>query len=78
MRMHNSEFKGAPKVLEVNAKHPLIKSLNAKLEKGEFDGSEDYAKLIFDSALVAEGEIIVDAREFTQRLTEIMQKALGQ
>ena len=76
MRMQNPDFKGMPKVLEVNAKHPLIKSLNAKLETGEFDGSDDYAKLILDSALVAEGEIIIDPREFTQRLTDVMQKAL--
>ena len=76
MRMQNPDFKGMPKVLEVNAKHPLIKSLNAKLETGEFDGSDDYAKLILDSALVAEGEIIIDPREFTERLTVIMQKAL--
>ena len=76
MRMQNPDFKGMPKVLEVNAKHPLIKSLNAKLETGEFDGSDDYAKLILDSALVAEGEVIIDPREFTQRLTGIMQKAL--
>ncbi len=77
MRMQNPDFKGMPKVLEVNAKHPLIKSLNAKLETGEFDGSDDYAKLILDSALVAEGEVIIDPREFTQRLTDVMQKALG-
>ena len=76
MRMQNPDFKGMPKVLEVNAKHPLIKSLNAKLETGEFDGSDDYAKLILDSALVAEGEVIIDPREFTQRLTDVMQKAL--
>ncbi len=76
MRMQNPDFKGMPKILEVNAKHPLIKLLNAKLETGEFDGSDDYAKLILDSALVAEGEIIIDPREFTQRLTDVMQKAL--
>ena len=30
MRMHNSDFKGAPKILEVNAKHPLIDIVLAK------------------------------------------------
>ena len=76
MRMHNPDFKGMPKILEVNAKHPLIKSLNAKLEAGEFDGSENFARLIFDSALVAEGEPIADPREFTQRLSDVMQQAI--
>ena len=77
MRMHNPDFKGMPKVLEVNAKHPLIKSLNAKLETGEFDGSDDFAKLILDTALVAEGEEIIDPRAFTKRLSDVMQKALA-
>jgi molecular chaperone HtpG len=77
MRMHNPDFKGMPKILEVNAKHPLIKSLNAKLEAGEFDGSENFARLIFDSALVAEGEPIADPREFTQRLSDVMQQAIS-
>jgi molecular chaperone HtpG len=76
MRMHNPDFKGMPKVLEVNAKHPLIKSLNAKLEAGEFEGSDDFAKLILDSALVAEGEAITDSRDFAKRLSDVMQKAL--
>ena len=38
MRMQNPDFKGMPKVLEVNAKHPLIKSLNAKLKPGSLTG----------------------------------------
>ena len=77
MRMHNPDFKGMPKILEVNAKHPLIKSLNAKLEDGEFDGSDDFAKLILDSALVAEGETLLDPRDFAKRLSDVMQKALA-
>ncbi|MBL6774813.1 MAG: molecular chaperone HtpG [Candidatus Puniceispirillum sp.] len=77
MRMHNPDFKGMPKILEVNVKHPLIKSLNAKLETGEFEGSDDFAKLILDTALVAEGEAIIDPRDFTRRLSDVMQKALA-
>ena len=76
MRMHNSDFKGGPKILELNAKHPLIKSLNERLEAGEFDGSEKFAKLIFDSALVSDGEAISDPREFSERITDVMQQAL--
>jgi HSP90 family molecular chaperone len=55
----------------------LIKSLNAKLETGEFEGSDDFAKLILDTALVAEGEAIIDPRDFTRRLSDVMQKALA-
>ena len=77
MRMHNPDFKGGPKVLELNAKHPLIKTLNERLEAGEFDGSEKFAKLIFDSALVSDGEAITDPREFAERIADVMQQALA-
>ena len=76
MRMHNPDFKGGPKILELNAKHPLIKTLNERLEIGEFDGSEKFAKLIFDSAMVSDGESIADPREFTERIADVMQRAL--
>ena len=68
MRMHNPDFKGLPKILEVNAKHPLIKSIDNKIDSGNFEGADYFAKLIFDSALVAEGKTIADPRAFTERL----------
>jgi molecular chaperone HtpG len=77
MRMHNPDFKGVPKILEVNAKHPLIKSIDSKIEAGNFDGADHFAKLIFDSALVAEGKTIADPRAFTERLVSVMQRALS-
>ena len=77
MRMHNPDFKAGQKILEVNAKHPLIQSLNERLESGEFDGSENFARLLLDSARVAEGEAITDPREFTNRIADVMQQALG-
>ena len=77
MRMHNPDFKGVPKILEVNAKHPLIKSIDSKIDAGNFDGADHFAKLIFDSALVAEGKTIADPRAFTERLVSVMQRALS-
>ena len=76
MRMHNPDFKGTAKILEVNAKHPLIKAFNDKMESGDFDGSEHFASLIHDSALVSEGEPIADPRAFSERIVAVMEKAL--
>ena len=76
MRMHNPDFKGGAKILEVNAKHPLIKAFNSKMETGDFDGSEHFATLIHDSALVSEGEPIADPRGFSERIVAVMEKAL--
>ena len=77
MRMHNPDFNGGPKILEVNAKHPLVKALNTRMETGEFDGSDSFARLLYDSAIVAEGETIGDPREFTNRIAEVMERALA-
>jgi molecular chaperone HtpG len=77
MRLHNPEFGAGPKILEVNAKHPLIKSLNAKFETGEFEDSDIFAKLLFDSAVVSEGEPIANPRDFTLRIADLMQRALA-
>ena len=77
MRMHNPDFQGGPKILEVNAKHPLIKALNSRMETGEFDGSDSFARLLYDSAIVAEGETIADPRDFTNRIAAVMEQALA-
>ena len=77
MRMHNPDFQGGPKVLEVNAKHPLVRALNSRIEDGDFAASDDFARLLYDSAVVAEGEPIADPREFTNRIAAVMEAALG-
>ena len=51
MRMHDTDFKGAPKILEVNAKHPLIAALNDRLAKGDFAEADDFAELIYLSLI---------------------------
>ena len=76
MRMHNSDFKGAPKILEVNAKHPLITALNDRLATGNFAEADDFAELIYQSALISDGKQVDDPHAFAEKLAKVMQKAL--
>ena len=76
MRMHNADFKGAPKILEVNAKHPLIAALNDRLAKGNFAEADDFAELIYQSALISDGKQVDDPHAFAEKLAKVMQKAL--
>ena len=76
MRLHNSDFKGAPKILEVNAKHPLIAALNNRLTKGDFAEAGDFAELIYQSALISDGKQVDDPHAFAEKLAKVMQKAL--
>ena len=73
--MHNSDFKGAPKILEVNAKHPLISALNKRLAKGDFAEAGDFVELIYQSALISDGKQ-VDDHAFAEKLAKVMQRAL--
>jgi molecular chaperone HtpG len=76
MRMHNNEFKGAPKILEVNAKHPLIVALNERLIKGDFAEADDFAELIYQSALISDGKQVDDPHAFSEKLAKVMKQAL--
>ena len=76
MRMHNADFKGAPKILEVNARHPLIAALNDRLAKGDFAEADDFAELIYQTALISDGKQVDDPHAFAEKLAKVMQTAL--
>jgi molecular chaperone HtpG len=66
----------AKPVLEINPRHALIAKLS---EAGEGDQSlrEDAAHLLFDEARIADGELPVDPRAFSARLTRVLGRGLG-
>ena len=65
-------------ILEVNAAHPLTKSLAKKFGAGADRGAiEDAAWLLYDEARLMEGEPLDDAAAFAARLRRVMEKALG-
>ena len=54
-------------ILEINPKHPLVVRLKA--EEARFD---DWSRLLFDQALLAEGGQLDDAPGFVRRLNEML------
>ena len=68
----------APRVLEINPKHVLIKSLAQRAtEKGASDALEDAAHLLLDQARIAEGEPLLDSAAFSRRLADAMMKSIA-
>jgi molecular chaperone HtpG len=61
----------AKPVLEINPRHALIARLS---EAGA--GDEDAAHLLFDEARIADGELPVDPRAFSARLTRVLGRGL--
>ena len=77
LRQHQQVQDAAPRVLEINPKHPLIKGL-AKKAKKEKPGQEieDAALLLFDQARILDGEPVSDVKAFAQRLSKVMELGL--
>lgn len=65
------------RILEINPNHILIQSLSDKVgqeDKGEM--LEEMAGLLYDQALILEGQPVADSHLFTQRLTTLMNSQL--
>merc|ERR1719361_1901702 len=74
----SSDFYGKQKKnLEINPRHPLIKSLNDKVKVNEDDeGALRNAQLMFDTALLRSDYRMHDKEMFAQRILDIMYENL--
>jgi molecular chaperone HtpG len=54
-------------ILEINPKHPVV--LRLKYEESKFD---DWAAVLFDQAMLAEGGQLDDPATFVKRMNDLM------
>ncbi|MDJ0684340.1 MAG: molecular chaperone HtpG [Alphaproteobacteria bacterium] len=74
LKQHNQlNGAAAPRILEINADHALIKALAANAT-GDIS---DAAHLLLDQARIMEGETPADPSTFVQRMAAVMTKAMG-
>ena len=57
MKIQNKDFKGMPRILEINAEHSIIKKLN-KIKDSDKDALNEASFLLFDQAKMVEGELL--------------------
>ena len=76
MKMHDKDFSGMPRVLELNEKHELLKNLNKILTKDE-DFVKDASIMLFDQAKILEGQLPNDLSEFSSRLTKFINLSIS-
>jgi len=76
LKAHQQIETRAPRILEINSSHDLIKGLaaKAKVDSGSID---DAARLLLDQARIIEGEPLPDPTAFAQRMSDIMTKGIG-
>ncbi|WP_333023293.1 molecular chaperone HtpG [Wolbachia endosymbiont of Pentidionis agamae] len=66
-----------PKVLEINTKHPIVKSImKSYAESGESSELSDMVHLLFYQACITEGEEIEDISNFSKRLNNLLAKVV--
>lgn len=69
------ELGGSKRVLELNGEHPAVVALRELYEKTPDDPRiEQYARLFYDQAVIAEGSKVKDATAFARRINELLVK----
>ena len=63
----------AQRVLEINGSHPVFNSLTGAFAAGDTKKVENYAKLLYDQALLIEGLSVEDPVAFSNAICELMQ-----
>jgi molecular chaperone HtpG len=74
LRQANQQVPAARRVLELNARHPLIRNLDRLREAGRSADAEPLARLLLDDALLLEGSVR-DAPAMGRRLQDLLLKA---
>lgn len=78
LKQHRQIDRAAPRILEINPRHVVIRALARKLKDGGGAGAVDEAaKLLLDQARLMEGEPLPDPAGFAKRLSAMIEKGLG-
>lgn len=70
----NQLASAAPKILEINPDHALIRYLSQNIDSAE---AKDLARTLFDLACILEGEPISDTGAFNKRFSHFLEKAVA-
>lgn len=76
MRRSGQDMPALPPVLEINPRHPLIRALAERVEKGE--SVDEHARILLDLARVQEGEALPDPSGFARTLASLLAGAAAQ
>jgi molecular chaperone HtpG len=78
LKQHRQIETAAPRILEINPRHALIRRLaESAVQKGAADRLADAAHLLLDQARIVEGEAVPDPAAFARRLADAMAKGLA-
>jgi molecular chaperone HtpG len=74
----SDELPDTKRTLEINPDHPAVQALRKIAEQNPDDPRvENYGRLLFDEAVIAEGSRIKDPAGFARRVNELIANAVG-
>ena len=77
MAQRDTNYKGAPRILEINGGHLLIKNMKSLIEKKENnDLVSDAGTLLFEQARLMEGKMPADPAQFSKIMNQFLLKAI--
>ncbi len=77
LQQHGETVPRSARILELNARHPLIQGLSGKLTQKSFSEEvEIYARVLLDQARIAAGEPLEDPSVYGRRIAELMVRGL--
>ncbi len=78
MKAMGQEVSTTKRILELNGSHPIVENLNALYEKDPKDTRlEDWSQLLFEQALIAEGQMVKDPMSFTRKISDLLADVSG-
>ncbi|MDC1035011.1 molecular chaperone HtpG [Alphaproteobacteria bacterium] len=77
MAQRDTNYKGAPRILEINGDHLLIKNMKSLIEKKDNnDLVSDAGTLLFEQARLMEGKMPADPAQFSKIMNQFLLKAI--
>jgi heat shock protein beta len=71
-------YKTLKKTLEINTRHPVIKSMKDKVKAGKADTSlEEIALVLYETALLRSGFEVKNTLDFASRIEKVIRSSLG-
>ena len=63
------------RILEINPEHPILVNMNERYEKDAKDAElEEWVQLLYDQALIAEGQMVADPMAYSRRVNDLLTK----
>ncbi|MDH5721283.1 MAG: molecular chaperone HtpG [Spirochaetia bacterium] len=77
LKQHGDKLPKTKRILEINPEHTVIKKMLDRFTKDKNDPLlADYAELLYDYSLLAEGAAVTNPVKFTGLLSQLMDKAI--